>query len=321
MAKMTISGLQSAMASYVAAAKQAGSWSATTGNFVGLLDKVGKQITIDGGFYDKLPELDGDELPLGKTIEEWFIDLTLPVTYTDAATDGAQDVVPALPTVESVAYCYSLGRQKVKTTVPYDNFERAMISAQDSANLGAKILERLNNSYELTKYAIKKQLIGNAIDKAVTAGSYADIAAPTDTSSGEALIKQLKKDIEAAEFAHMGNCLAGADCLIGGSPELVLYVKKGIMPELEVDTFAGAFNREDLAVPCKIKVVDDFGTITNSGAYAVLVDPRGIKTHPGYNALRSKENADGDFINFVRHFEITGFISKYTFIKVYKQAA
>ena len=321
MAKMTISGLQSAMASYVAAAKQAGSWSATTGNFVGLLDKVGKQITIDGGFYDKLPELDGDELPLGKTIEEWFIDLTLPVTYTDAATDGAQDVVPALPTVESVAYCYSLGRQKVKTTVPYDNFERAMISAQDSANLGAKILERLNNSYELTKYAIKKQLIGNAIDKAVTVGSYADIAAPTDTSSGEALIKQLKKDIEAAEFAHMGNCLAGADCLIGGSPELVLYVKKGIMPELEVDTFAGAFNREDLAVPCKIKVVDDFGTIANSSAYAVLVDPRGIKTHPGYNALRSKENADGDFINFVRHFEITGFISKYTFIKVYKQAA
>ena len=320
MAKMTISGLQSAMASYVAAAKQAGSWSATTGNFVGLLDKVGKQITIDGGFYDKLPELDGDELPLGKTIEEWFIDLTLPVTYTDAATDGAQDVVPALPTVESVAYCYSLGRQKVKTTVPYDNFERAMISAQDSANLGAKILERLNNSYELTKYAIKKQLIGNAIDKAVTAGSYTDIAAPTDTSSGEALIKQLKKDIEAAEFAHMGNCLAGADCLIGGSPELVLYVKKGIMPELEVDTFAGAFNREDLAVPCKIKVVDDFGTITNSSAYAVLVDPRGIKTHPGYNALRSKENADGDFINFVRHFEITGFISKYTFIKVYKAA-
>ena len=320
MAKMTISGLQSAMASYVAAAKQAGSWSATTGNFVGLLDKVGKQITIDGGFYDKLPELDGDELPLGKTIEEWFIDLTLPVAYTDATTDGAQDAVPALPTVESVAYCYSLGRQKVKTTVPYDNFERAMLSAQDSANLGAKILERLNNSYELTKYAIKKQLIGNAIDKAVTAGSYADIAAPTDTASGEALIKQLKKDIEAAQFAHMGNCLAGSSCLIGGSPELVLYMKKGIMPELEVDTFAGAFNREDLAVPCKIKVVDDFGTVTNSGAYAVLVDPRGIKTHPGYNALRSKENADGDFINFVRHFEITGFISKYTFIRVYKAA-
>ena len=318
MAKMTISGLQTAMASYVAAAKQAGAWSASTNNFVGLLDKIGKQVTIDGGFYDKLPELDGDELPLGKTIEEWFIDLTLPVAYSDVTTDGAQDNVPALPTVESVAYSYSLGRQKVKTTVPFDNFERAMINAQESANLGAKILERLNNSYELTKYAIKKQLIGNAIDKAVTASSVSTIAVPVDTATGEAFIKQVKKDIEAAQFAHMGNCLAGANCLIGGSPELVLYMKKGIMPDLEVDTLAGAFNREDLAIPCKIKIVDDFGTMTNSSAFAVLVDPRGIKTHNGYNALRSKENADGDFINFVRHFEVTGFISKYAYIKAYK---
>lgn len=320
MAKMTISGLQSAMASYVAAAKQAGAWSASTNNFVGLLDKVGKQITLDGGFYDLLPELEGDELPLGKTIEEYFIDLTLPAAYTDAATDGAYDLTPALPSVEDVAYCYSLGRQKVKTTVPFDNFERAMIGAQESANLGAKILERLQNSYDLTKFAMKKQLIGNAIDKAVTAGSVASLALPVDTSTGEAAIKQLKADIEAAQFAHMGNCLAGSSCLIGGSPELVLYVKKGVMPSLEVDTFAGAFNREDLAVPCKIKVVDDFGSLTNSTVWAVLVDPRGIKLHSGYNAIRSKENAEGDFINYVRHFEETGFISKYVFIKAYKPA-
>lgn len=318
MAKMTISGLQSAMASYVAAAKQAGAWSATTNNFVGLLDKVGKQITLDGGFFDKLPEMDGDELPLGKTIEEYFIDLTLPTAYVSASSDGADDLVPALPTVESVAYSYTLGRQKVKTTVPYDNFERAMIGAQESANLGAKILERLQNSYELTRFAIKKQLIGNAIDKAVTAGAVQNLAVPVDTSTGEAAIKQIKKDIEAAQFAHMGDCLAGSSCLIGGSPELVLYVKKGVMPSLEVDTFAGAFNREDLAVPCRIKVVDDFGSITNSTVWAVLVDPRGIKLHNGYNAVRSKENADGDFVNFVRHFECTGFISKYTYIKAYK---
>ena len=320
MAKMTISGLQSAMASYVAAAKQAGSWSATTNNFVGLLDKVGKQITIDGGFYDHLPELDGDELPLGKTVEEYFIDLTLPTAYTSEGSEGAEDLVPALPSVESVAYSYTLGRQKVKTTVPYDNFERAMIGAAESATLGAKILERLQNSYDLTKFAVKKQLIGNAIDKAVTAGSVETLALPVDTSTGEAAIKQIKKDIEAAQFAHMGNCLAGSNCLIGGSPELVLYVKKGIMPSLEVDTFAGAFNREDLAVPCRIKVVDDFGSMTNSTVWAVLVDPRGIKLHNGYNAVRSKENADGDFINFVRHFEFTGFISKYVYIKAYKPA-
>lgn len=320
MAKMTISALQSAMQSYVAAAKQAGAWSASNDNFVGLLDKIGKQVTIDGSFNDKLPELDGDELPLGKTIEEWFIDLTLPTTYSTIAAEGAKDEEPALPTVEDVAYCYSLGRQKVKTTLPYDNFERGMISAEGAANMAAKILERLQNSYDLTKFAIKKQLLGNAIDKAVTAGAVQTLAVPADTATGEAAVKQLKSDIEAAQFAHMGDCLAGSDCLIGASPELVLYVKKGVMPSLEVDTFAGAFNREDLAVPARIKVVDDFGAPTNSSVWAILVDPRGIKLHNGYNAIRSRENADGDFINYVRHFEFTGFISKYAYIKVYKPA-
>lgn len=320
MAKMTISALQSAMASYVAAAKQAGAWSASTGNFVGLLDKIGKQVTIDGSFNDRLPELDGDELPLGKTIEEWFIDLTLPTAYTDIASEGAYDNVPALPTVGSVAYCYTLGRMKVKTTLPYDNFERGMISTEGVANMAAKILERLQNSYDLAKFAIKKQLLGNAIDKAVTAGAVQTLAVPVDTQTGEGAVKQLKKDIESAQFAHMGDCLAGSNCLIGASPELVLYVKKGVMPSLEVDTFAGAFNREDLAVPARIKVVDDFGTPTNSTVWAILVDPRGIKLHNGYNAIRSHENADGDFINYVRHFEFTGFISKYAFIKVYKPA-
>lgn len=196
-----------------------------------------------------------------------------------------------------------------------------MLTTEGAANMGAKIMERLQNSYDLTKYQVKKQLLGNAIDKAVAANSYVSIAAPVDTSTGEAFIKQIKTDVEAAQFAHMGDCLAGANCLIGGAPELVLYVKKGIIPSLEVDTLAGAFNKEDLAIPCRIKVVDDFGTMTNSTAYAVLVDPRAVKLHNGYNALRAKENATGDWISYVRHFEFTGFISKYAFIKAYKPSS
>lgn len=78
MAKATLTELKSFVASYVDAAKQAGKWSATTTSLNGLIDKIGQQITIDGYFQDKLPELDGNDLPLGKTIEEWFIDLTLP---------------------------------------------------------------------------------------------------------------------------------------------------------------------------------------------------------------------------------------------------
>ncbi len=317
MAKMTISGLQTLAQKYVAAAKQAGTWTNSANNLYKAVDKIGKMVMIDGQFIDKLPELDGDELPLGKTIEEYFIDLTLPEAYSDITTEAGKDKAPALPTVENCSYSYSLGREKIKTTVPYDNVERAARSVEDASNMITKILERLGNSYEMFKFAAKKQLLGNAADKAVTAKLVTTIAKPVDTATSEAFIKQIKQDVESASFPNEGG-LNGS--LIGAAPELVLYVKKGVMPIVEVDALAGAFNEGRLAIPAKIKVVDDFGTMTNTDVYAILVDPRGIKLHRDYHAIRQSENADGDFINYVDHSEHTGFISKNVFIKAYKAA-
>ena len=315
MAKMTINGLQTLAQTYVAAAKQAGAWNASTDNMYGAIDKIGKMVMLDGLFIDKLPELDGEELPLGKTIEEYFIDLTLPEAYSNITAEGAKDVVPALPTVEQCSYSYSLGREKIKTTVPYDNVERAARTEGDASNMIAKVLERLGNSYEMFKFASKKQLIGNAADKAVVAGLVQTIAIPTNTATGEAFIKQVKEDVETASFAHEGGLNKS---LIGAAPSLMLYVKKGVMPSLEVDTLAGAFNEGRLAIPAQVKVVDDFGIMTDTKVWAVLVDPRGIKLHRDYHAIRQSENADGDFINYVDHSEHTGFISKNVFIKAYK---
>lgn len=317
MAKMTISGLQTLTQKYVAAAKQAGTWTNSSDNLYKAVDKIGKMVMIDGQFIDKLPELDGDELPLGKTIEEYFIDLTLPEAYGTIVNAAGADKAPALPTVENCSYSYSLGREKIKTTVPYDNVERAARSVEDASNMITKILERLGNSYEMFKFAAKKQLLGNAADKAVTAKLVTTIAKPVDTATSEAFIKQIKQDVETASFPNEGG-LNGS--LIGAAPELVLYVKKGVMPIVEVDALAGAFNEGRLAIPAKIKVVDDFGTMTNTGVYAILVDPRGIKLHRDYHAIRQSENADGDFINYVDHSEHTGFISKNVFIKAYKAA-
>lgn len=312
MAKMTLSGLASLVSSYVAAAKQAGTYSASYDTITKLLDKIGAQVTIDGDFQDKLPELDGFELPLGKTIEEYFVDLVLPTAWANV---GDQDT-PNNPSFETAAYSTTLGRVFVKTTMPYDVIERGCISPVEVGNIAGKIMERLENSTSLTRYNEKKQLLGNAIDKAVTASCYAKVDKPVDTSTGENFIKKIKEYVEAAQFAHEGDCLGGSTALIGASPELVLYIKKGVIPSVEVDTLAGAFNEARLAVPCKIKVVDDFGTMTNSkSVYALLCDPRGIKLHRGYNAVRSHENAEKDFMNYYHHWEDTAFISKFSYIK------
>ena len=324
MAKMTQAALKAAMATYVAAGKQAGVWADSQANLIKAIDKIGKTIQINGDYNDKLPELDGDNLPLGKTIEEYFIDLTLPETYSTIAAEGAKDDVPALPDVEDCAYSYTLGRQKVKTTVPFDNVERAFNTSEGAADAITDISFKLQASVNMTRYQMKKQLLGNAISKALAIKTtvtdvYKEQAIPTDTASAEDFILAVKEAAEDASFAHQGGL---GNRLIGAAPSLKLYVLKGVMPTVAVKAVAGAFQRDELAMPAEVKVVDDFGTITGGtsgkSVYAVLVDERGLKLHNGYMASRYKENADGDFVNYVRHFEDTAFISKSTFIRVFE---
>ena len=144
------------------------------------------------------------------------------------------------------------------------------------------------------------------------------IDAPVDTSTGEAFIKAVKEDIEKAQDTNEGHSFNGNS--LGATEGLVLILKQGIIPSIEVDTLAGAFNQDRLAVGVKTIVVKDFGS-TLSNAYAILMDARGFRLHNTYNALRDQENAEGDFINLIKHTENTAFISNNTFVKIYVPTA
>lgn len=325
MAKISEANLKAAMQTYVASAKQAnGTFTVTTDNVAGLLDKIGRTVTIDGLYQDKLPELEGTELPLGKTIEEYFMDLTLCEAYSNLADEMAKENVPTVPSFEDVAYNYTLGRQKISTTEPFGNLERAFNTEEGAANILTKFSERLQNSYDVCRYFSKKQLLGNVATKAIAAKStvadvYKEIAIPTDAETSDAWIEEMKKAVEDASYAHEGG-LGGA--FIGAAPELTLFVLKGVMPTVSVKSLAAAFNKDELAIPAKIKVVEDFGKITGEQSgkkvYAILADPRGIKLCNSYNVTRGAMNAEGDAAKFVRHYEDTAFISKYTFVRVFE---
>lgn len=326
MAKMTLESLKTFATGYVAAAQQAGAWQETHNNLYKVLDKVGKMITLDGEFQDSLPELSGDDLPLGKTIEEYFIDLTMPVDFKapdNSGTGYAEAALkPYLPDTEEPAYSYSLGRKVLPTTIPYDNVERGAVNAEAAGNMIAKVSEKFADSGSLYRYALKKQLIGNMITKAITVDAaegkiVSTIAKPVDTATGEAFIKEVKTIKENFEFANEGNCLSKA--LIGKTPEanLMLYIKKGVLPSLEVDTLTGAYHLDKIAIPCRVKVVDDFGS-ADEKVFAVMVDSRGIKLHKDYLTTKPQENAFSDFVNLFEHSEYTGFISKFTAVHVFK---
>ena len=374
MAKLSLPELKSYVSSVVTAAKLSnGSFSETRDNVVGLLDKIGKIVTIDTVFaIDKLAEFDGEYLSYGKTIEEWQQDLIMPVAYD---SDGSGALAPHDPTYRPVFYSYTNGKKVIATTIRYNNIERAVHFESQFIEIVAMNTKRLDDSMAVYRYGLKRQILGTLMTMCATAmgttttfttgtkyevGTYVrsassgqnikkavvvkevpatnsdnfatnvangylivldlvtEIAAPTDTSSGEAFIKQVKKDVEIARDLSEGYSLNGNS--LGATEGLVLIVKQGIIPELEVDTYAGAFNRGDLDTDVEQIIVKDFGN-ADDAYYAILMDRRGARLHDTNNATYENLNGEGAFLNIFRHVETTSYISRNTFVKVYKKPA
>lgn len=145
-----------------------------------------------------------------------------------------------------------------------------------------------------------------------------EVAIPVDTTTGDDFIKAVKEEVEYASDVSEGHSLNGN--VLGVEEELGLYFKQGVMPSIEVDTLAGAFHEEKLALGVDSKVIKDFGS-TQSTAFAVLLDKRAIRLFEGYNATRSNENGFGDRLNIFRHVEYTGHYSRNAFICVFKPSA
>lgn len=372
MAKLTIEELKTELANVVTASKiSLNSFNVTRDNVVGLLDKIGKIYTLDTVFsIDKLSMFDGEYLSYGKTIEEWYQDLILPVDYDPT---GANNMAPNDPTYRPVFYSYTLGRKYVPTTIRNDNIERAVHNEGQFTSIVAMNAKRLDDSMAQYRYGLKREMIARYIDlckgamsssnttfnkannyatintllkkgtspdvygvlvKKYTANDATDwddavaqgfiivydlissLSAPTDTTTANAFIKQVKKDVEKANDISEGHSLNGNT--LGAVEGLTLILKQGIVPELEVESFAGAFNRADLAVPANIVVVADFGT-ADADYYALLIDTRGMRLHNTYMATREDFNGKGDFLNLYRHTEDTATLSRNTFVKAYKK--
>lgn len=368
MAKLSLEGLAAAVASYVDSTKIAiNSFSATYNNIVGLLDKVGLIETLDTSFFDKLPELDGQDLNMARTVEEYYQDLIMAVDYNQDA-DGSRALKFYSPTYRPVAWSYSLGKKIIPTSIPNNNIERAVNNVEQFASIVAIATKRLADSKAAWKYQVKREMLGKLCDKAAAAysgattyvqnttvlaeGSYykdgngafavcvegqaaavnksyatlisegvlielqmvEEIAIPEDSTTGEAFIKALKNAVEVAQDISEGFSLNGNT--IGAEEGLILYVKQGVMPSLEVDTMAGAFHLDKLNPNVETKVIKDFGATTTK-AYAILMDRRGAKLHMDYEAVRENFNGFGDFVSLFQHVESTAFISRNCFVKIF----
>lgn len=145
-----------------------------------------------------------------------------------------------------------------------------------------------------------------------------EVSEPLDATTGEDFLVEVKKFAEIASDRSQGNSLNGN--ALGVTTDLVLLVKQGVLPNLEVKTYAGAFHLDQLAVPAEVIALPDFGN-ADDDIIAIMLDGRGMGLYPTYNATRENMNGAGDFLNVFRHSEFTAHISRNTFVHVFVKAS
>ena len=314
---LTIETLKAAAGKYVDATKQLQkNFVPTVDDFTKTVCKIGEMTTLYLPHVDKLPELSGDNLPFGETIEEFMVNDFLPSDFV--YQDGAPKKNATRATFAEAVYSYPMKEQLWELGVPRTQFQRVSLGQRSFGDLIASTLSTLDSSANAWNYAAKRQLLGNAALEAAKIPSLTTaIAKPTDTATGEAFIKAVKACVEVASDMNNGNL---AQHTAAAAPSLTLYIMQGVMPSIEVDTMAGAFNEAKLAIPATVKTVLDFGTASDSGIYAILVDNRAIKLHDDILNITNDYEGRMDQDNFYRHQKQTGFISKYGYIHVFKNA-
>ena len=134
----------------------------TRDNIVGLVDKIGKLVTLDSVFaIDKLAQFDGEYLSFGKTIEEWQQDLIMPQDYDSS---GAGAMSPHDPTYRPNFYSYTIGRKVIKTTLRNNNIERAVQFVEQFVEISAMQVKRVQDSMSAYRYQVKREMLAKFID-------------------------------------------------------------------------------------------------------------------------------------------------------------
>ena len=289
-------------------AQSAENFTAVINDTTGLVEKCMDQICLNQLFTDKLPELDGDEKEFGAYVEEYGMGLLVPKAATTLVDGQSYGVPYYAPAVQGTFHSWKLPEYIVAGSTSYNKYKSSMKSPEAYASFVSNVLKQMIDSYNQARYEEKKELLGWAANNVAVKQV---LAKPVDTTSGEAFIKAVKNIAEDASFAR--DITVGEKTITLGAAEgLTLYLNKGIMSSLEVDTLAGAFNKEDLAMPVTIKVVD-FGAegMGTNKAYGLIVDNRAIKLFPNRNTVGEDVNAFHDFVTISRHVIDTPFVSKF----------
>lgn len=259
-----------------------------------LIHKIGKTIIERKLFKNQLAKFKTGTITNQQDVEEIFIAM--------AKSEGKYDPAGPNPlgrraTVQDKVVYHRLNRQDCYAISLGDlDFLRVFRS---EATLDNYIMGKIQSVYdgaERDEWILMKNLLA-------TFDGYFDyevpvIAGTNAEKNAKAFVKTLRKAVMDVKFLSTNYNKAGVETY--SRPEdLVLFVNKDVVAEVDVEVLAKAFNLGKTDIQVSIEVLDDFGSMTD--CYGLLVDKNWFRVWDTVSRMTTQRNEQGLFTNYFYH--------------------
>ncbi|CAA67655.1 major head protein [Bacillus phage B103] len=261
-----------------------------------LVDRIGLVIVKSISLRNPLAKFKKGALPMGRTIEEIFTDITKEKLYD--AEEAEQKVFEReIPNVKTLFH--ERNRQSFyHQTIQDDSLKTAFISWGNFESFIASIINAIYNSAEVDEYEYMKLIIDNYYSK----GLFKVVKVDDPMTSTGALTNFIKKARATALKMTLPQGTRDYNAMAvrtrSDIRDVHLFIDADLNAELDVDVLAKAFNMDRTTFLGNVTVIDGFAS---TGLKAVMVDKDWFMVYDTLQKMETIRNPRGLYWNYYYH--------------------
>lgn len=260
-----------------------------------LVDRIGLVVIKHASLNNPLKKFKKGTMPMGRTIEEIFTDITKGQKYN---AEEAEEKVFArvIPNVKTLFH--ERNRQDFyHQTIQDDSLKSAFTSWGDFDSFLSSIINAIYNSAEVEEYEYMKLLVDNYYSKGLF--KVVKVDEPSTETTARELVKKIRataRKMTLPTGSREYNALGVRQR--SDMEDLHLLIDADLEATLDVDVLAKAFNMDRTTFLGHVTVIDGFST---EGLQAVLIDKDWFMVYDTLQKMETIRNPRGLYWNYYYH--------------------
>lgn len=260
-----------------------------------LVERIGLVIVRTVSLQNPLKKFKKGAMPLGRTIEEIYIDITNEKLYDpeDAETTLYKREIPNVKTI-----FHELNRKgRYDQTIQDDSLRTAFVSWGTFDQFVSNIIQAIYNSSEVDEFKYMKLLVDNYYAKGLF--TIVPVSKPdTGTATSEMVQKLRATALKMTLPMGSRDWNAMAVHTTSDMQDLHLIIDADLQARLDVDVLAKAFNMDRTNFLGSVTVIDGFAS---TGLEAVMFDKSWFMVYDMLHKMETVRNSKGLYWNYFYH--------------------